>query len=355
MNNNSIGKTYSKYDRIVAIDGKDFLRSNSTKSFRGVIGTAVEFSDPPIFIKKYEEIISDLKEKFGIKTKLNVLKSYRVMSELGRYQGNEFLDAYFEEVTPYISGITIYYTIIPSTKIPTINKYGRDRGGVKSVSPVEFLKELSSAYPHCCAWKYLSGANGNSSSLLMLDFFQGEVTPAWEQITKTSNIAVSTDDTNPFIATADIVTKIVDNRLYISRGKLFTDDILSCFKQKMVSVDFIDQLEYIVPIRRDKMEVHKLLVHPAVFVLKEGLDNKTMGEASERNIIESSPAFESILNFAYRHNGYYKFFNAKTDMCLISEGDYFVYFGENGKKSGTYLTQLGFNVSIVSINEIKNL
>lgn len=181
------------------------------------------------------------------------------------------------------------------------------------------------------------------------------MTPAWEQITKTSNIAVSTDDTNPFIATADIVTKIVDNRLYISRGKLFTDDILSCFKQKMVSVDFIDQLEYIVPIRRDKMEVHKLLVHPAVFVLKEGLDNKTMGEASERNIIESSPAFESILNFAYRHNGYYKFFNAKTDMCLISEGDYFVYFGENGKKSGTYLTQLGFNVSIVSINEIKNL
>lgn len=355
MDSNSINEVYSKYDRIVAIDGKDFLRSNPVKSFRGVIGAAVEFSDPRTFIENYANIINDLKGEFEIKSKLNVLKSYRVMSELGKSKGNDFLDTYFEEVLRYISEITIYYTTIPSTKIPKINKYGRDRGGVESIPPVEFLKELSGPYPYCCAWKHLSSIKGNSPSLLLLDFFQGEVTLAWEEIKKASNIAVGTDDTNPFIATADIVTKIVDNRLYITKGRLFSEDILACFKQKMIKVVFLDQLDYIVPIRRDKIDVQNLLVHPAVFVLKEGIDSKTMGEAPERNIIESSPAFETILNFASRHSGYYKFFNAKTDMGLIREGDYFVYFGGNGKNSGVWLNQLGFKVNVVSITEIKNL
>ena len=226
---------------------------------------------------------------------------------------------------------------------------------MESVKPVEFLKELSSAYPHCCAWKYLRNNKENSSSVILLDFFQGEVTLAWEYITKTSKVAVGTDDTNPFIATADIITKIVDNRLYASKRKLFTDDILACFEQKMIKVDFIDELDYIVPIRRDKIDVQNLLVHPSVFILKEGIDNKTMGEISEKNIIELSPAFESILNFASKESGYYKFFNAKTDVSLIREGDYFVYFGENGKRSGLWFSQLGFNVKVVSINEIKNL
>lgn len=90
---------------------------------------------------------------------------------------------------------------------------------------MDFLKELSISYPHCCAWKLLRDNKFGDETLLLLDFFQGEVTRAWEEIKNNTQVKVGTDDTNPFIASADILTKLVDNRLYITKGGLRIQDI----------------------------------------------------------------------------------------------------------------------------------
>ncbi len=42
-------------------------------------------------------------------------------------------------------------------------------------------------------------------------------------------------------------------------------------------------LEFTVSIRRNKIDVQGTLMHPAVFLLKEEIDSKSMGNASERN------------------------------------------------------------------------
>ena len=354
--NSDLENFYSGYESIVSIDGKDFLRANNATSFRGVIGAALTFNKPQSFIAEYPEIMTKLKKKFNLKIDLSVLKSYRIMSTLGPVHGNEFMDEYFNEVKKYISEFTVFFTTIPSTKIPEIKKYGRDKGAVESKTPVDFLKELSSSYPHCCAWKMLKGNNVPGKSLLLLDFFQGEVTRAWDEIKSHTHIKIGTDDTNPFIASADILTKLVDNRLYNTRGKLRSVDIKACFSKDIEPrVVFLDDLEFIVPIRREKIDVQGLLMHPSVFVLKEGIDSKTMGDASEKDIIEASPAFPKILNFSSKLNAYYKFFNAKTDINLIKQGDYFIYFGENGKKAATWLKMLGYNINLVEIDNIGNL
>jgi hypothetical protein len=344
---------YSGYTSIVSIDGKDFLRTNQTKSFRGVIGVALTFNRPRNFIEDYPNIMTKLKKDFNFETELDVLKSYRIMSSLGKERGNNFMNKYLEEIKKYLSEFTVFFTTIPSTKIPEIKKYGRDNGGVESKTPVDFLKELSSSYPHCCAWRLLKDSKFNSKTLLLLDFFQGEVTKAWDEIKNHSQIKVGTDDTNPFIASADILTKFVDNQLYTTKGGLRISDIKACFSKYMEpKVVFLDDLQFIVPIRREKIDVRQMLMHPSVFILKEGINSKTMGNVSEKDIIEASPAFQKILNFSYKRNAYYKFFNAQTDINLVKEGDYFIYLGEEGQKTGNYLKSLQYKINVLRIDDL---
>lgn len=347
---------YSGYESIVSIDGKDFLRSNPNTSFRGVIGVALTFNKPQRFIAEYPEIITNLKKKFDFKVELSVLKSYRIMSALGPTRGNEFMDEYFNEIKKYISEFTVFFTTIPSTKIPEIKKYGKDKGAVESKTPLDFLKELSSSYPHCCAWKLLKKDNITNKTLLLLDFFQGEVTRAWEQIRNNTHIKVGTDDTNPFIASADIFTKLVDNRLYDRKGGLRIQDIKACFTEDLkTNVVFLDDLNFIVPVRREKIDVKEILIHPSVFILKEGIESKSMENSSEKDIIEASPAFWRILNFSSKRNAYYKFFNARNDIKLVKEDDYFIYFGENGKRFAEWLKSLGHKIKMVGIEDLDNL
>ena len=114
-------------------------------------------------------------------------------------------------------------------------------------------------------------------------------------------------------------------------------------------------LEFTVSIRRNKIDVQGTLMHPAVFLLKEEIDSKSMGNASEKDIIEASPAFINILNFSSRRNAYYKFFDAKNDINLVKEGDYFIYFGEKGKNFASWLKSLGHKIILVGIGDLDNL
>ena len=71
--------------------------------------------------------------------------------------------------------------------------------------------------------------------------------------------------------------------------------------------------------------------------------------------MEASPAFINILNFSSRRNAYYKFFDAKNDINLVKEWDYFIYFGEKGKNFASWLKSLGHKIILVGIGDLDNL
>lgn len=347
---------YSNFDGVVAIDGKDFLRSNQKTSFRGVIGAAIVFEEQENFLTDYlYNWFPTLKEDYGIKSKLSVMKSYRILSELGQRKGNEFLEDCFNHIVSSASEISIYHTTIPSTKIPKVKKYWKDRGGIVEVAPVDYLKELQSAYSHTCAWRYVNDHGVEKDKLILIDFFQGEVTPAWEVVRRIPSFNVGADETNPFIAAADIVSKVVDNRLYKNHEFLNYEGIKTCFPEENVGIEFLDNLEFIVPMNRQKIDVSDYLLRPMVFVLKEGIETVVVGKVTESKMIENSPSFEDILNFASELGTQYKFFDANVDMKLIREGDYFIYFGKKGKGTVEYLQSLGYDVKGKHIKELKKL
>jgi hypothetical protein len=63
-----------------------------------VYGVAVGFKDPTRFKETYLELVSNLKAKYGLRTNLYVLKSYKVLSTIGRAEGYKFLEEIFDSL-----------------------------------------------------------------------------------------------------------------------------------------------------------------------------------------------------------------------------------------------------------------
>jgi hypothetical protein len=106
---------------------------------------------------------------------------------------------------------------------------------------------------------------------IVLDFFQGELTEAWEQIRPLPNIQISLgDDCNCYVATADVIAKLVDYRLFARRKKLYVTDIKECFPDFDIAVEFLDELRFIVPKTNQPIDISPKVIHPVIFILKEG-------------------------------------------------------------------------------------
>ena len=283
-----------------------------------------------------------------------MLKSYKIDSALGRQQGHKLMEEMLDKLLKHFE-VTVYYTTIPSTKIPQVKKYGYYKSAVVQVPTIEFLKSLDGPYPHCCAWKYIMDNPGSLAFPILLDYFEGELTQAWEDVGHLPNVKVCFgDDCNCFVSMADIMTKIIDNRIFLNKKKLYLSDIEECFQDISVKPVFIDELSYIVPKTNVPIDISLNAIHPLVFVLKEGIHQEVLGStAKEHDMIETSPAMERILNFAFSINGGYKFFDAKHDPGLIRPNDYFVYFGKKGQETAEYLSNLGYQINIRGIKEIE--
>jgi hypothetical protein len=286
--------------------------------------------------------------------KHKVLKSYEILSTLGYPQGPCFLENFFKLVKELLESITIYYTTIPSTKVPQIKKYGADKTGVELVDPVTFLKDLEPSYPHCCAWRYVKDHPEDAMTPIHMDYFEGELTDAWKQIRTLPNIRVYTagDECNCYISTADIITKLVDQRLFEKRKTLYKTCIIDCFPDFPCNIRFIDQLKFITPISREKLDVSGKLAHPVIFILKEGIYQEIVGSAKEKEIIASSPLMSKVLDKAYAINGCPRFFDVNKDQKLIEKEDYFLYLGKKGLETAKYLRKLGYDIEIISSREM---
>jgi hypothetical protein len=340
---------------MVGVDAKGFFRKGFRSTdgkysqFRAVMGTAVKVKDYAEFKDKFEKTLNILCKKYKVNRKQKILKSYDILSELGYPRGPNFLEKFFIELKPFLENITIFYTTIPSTKIPNIKKYGADKTGVEIIDPITFLKELEPTFPHLCTWQYVRLHGEDAMTPICVDYFEGELTDAWKQIRSLPNIKVypSGDRCNGAISVADIVTKLVDLRLYKNKEKLYITCIKDCFPDYPIEVEFIDQLKFFIPSSRKRIDVSSKLAHPIIFVLKEGLDTGIIGNAKERDVIASSPLMDKVLDKAYEIDGCTKFFDVNRDQKLIKPGDFFLCLGDKSLETAKYMQNLGYPITVL--------
>lgn len=237
----------------------------------------------------------------------------------------------FTSVLPYISGLNIFYTIFNSKKIADsrIKIHGK-RKLVQSVSVIDFYNQhLVNSFPHICLWKLYPFIHGTKANVY-IDHFQSELTNAWEEVSVYPNIFCyyNGDMTNVLISLADMVCKIVNQRLYEKNLFLRSDNLVKIFpelgEQKLFTHHIGNKdLPKITNIHEKKIQLHKFIKRP-VFYLYPGRDNKI----DKKSIVNSIPKF---INYVHKKDGCFKFYTPQ-DLQLIKDNDYLISIDSKNKE-----------------------
>lgn len=193
-----------------------------------------------------------------------------------------------------------------------------------------------------------------------LDHFEGEITAAWDQVSCLDlNILFRGDRCNPLIALADFFIRYLDRSIKEGNIHLAVDGIRDFLKGTPFSnKSWIkalggtgDVLPNITPYTRRKIDISKHLSRPIIYIYPENPADISSGE--EKSMIEQSPIFDRVLDFAYNlGGGGVKFFSPRQDTKLVKEDDYFLIIGEKGQEMFDYLQKTGIKIKKLKPQDI---
>jgi len=339
---------------VTSVDGKLFYR-NYRKPFYAQIAVSVEIRNLSSFETLYINLVDALNKKFNLSFRRKTVDS-RFLAEV--LAGKEalrktYIREFIEKISPQIGRIYVMHTSIPPSKIPAVKCYG----GKEQKEPIEFIKSLTGAYNHCVLWKILDKNYYDFSSRFLVDFFEGDITRAWEKIVSVSpqmEAYFLGDECNPTISIADLLCKYVEYELAEKRLRLGTDQIRQCFANSPLNVEpvFIDDLSMITPCRKEPIRASKFIHHPIVFVFCSQQLNK------EKEVIKSIGLYDKLLNFAFERHACLKFFNydnTPVDATYMSKGDIFVTIGDKGRSTAKYfIKELGIDAELYNALKLKS-
>ncbi len=328
---------------ILAADNVMFQRGMGDRSFLGCLGVCLEFPEKDSFIDDYSGLIDDLVEKSGGVRTRSILKSYDIRKLYGPN-----VDNYTSDLGDFTRGLaeagvhihTAFTTLNPKIVPEGIKLYGIGKNPVETIRPIDFLKRLNTYYPYIAAWKSVISSKIHNATIF-LDSFTGEQTDAWYDLVTHHEVQIfpKGDACNPYISSADIVTRYL-NEFLSSRHLHLTDDgILPAFESCDVtdfSIYYIGHRDFkkIVPTKKQQIFYEQFYPHPLCYLIPEGLFEK------DSEIVEQSPLYQKILDFATEQNSGLKFFTQFEDIPRLRPGDLMIYLGENGKAKAHYLSKL---------------
>jgi len=252
----------------------------------------------------------------------------------------------------------ILYTTFNTQKLPHVTYYGHKRTPQQTIKTINFLDDLQQYYCYVCAWKILKEWQFRNCNVL-LDSFQGQVTNSWDELTHHHdvNIYFEGDQCNALIASADIVTRFIDEILAFKRLKIDSIEIKAAIEEygdveDKVKVYYIghSDLPNIVPAINKPIPINIYYKKPSVFLLPEGIVQK------EKEWFEKSPVYDRVLNFATKIGGGFKRIDGIQDHVYLAQrpNSFLVYQGEKGQREAEYLKNvLGYPIEILSLKDIE--
>jgi hypothetical protein len=342
------------YISCMSADSKLIERGYAPHFFRACLGTCLGFSIASEFPERYDKKIETICKDHGIKRERSILKSYDLAKECGddRKKYMEILSEFTAFLGSNNVHINIVYTSFVLSKLPTgITKYGDGKSPSRKIGAIEFIQELNNYYPYISAWIVAKSVMLRNTKIY-LDNFEGEITNAWDELRAHHEVKILPrgDLCNPFISSADIVTKYVDEYLSLNRMALNEDNIKSALLAADIHNPHVfyvghGHLPDIVPRIQKSINCQDYYARPMTFVIKEDLLEK------ESLYIESSPAYQKILSFACEKKTGVRFFSSNEDHKRIQKGDYMIYLGKNGKEVVDFLNALGVEIIPINIHD----
>lgn len=351
----------------IGIDSTNYFKQ-VRQAFRAPIGVGLEVEDYDAFARKYDSVIVDLKDRYGVVTGRKCLKSHYIHEKIPS-SARRFIADFTEKVIPHVKTVFVAHTILNSQKTPKILCYS----GNEDMTPGEFISHLQSYYPHVLAWKILETLPDRRDSAFMLDHFTGSVTKAWRQI-EDENIEVypSGEYCNPLISSADLVSKYVNDFIHFGRMKLELGSVSRAFepfgveearaeggipapepgaKTRLLQY-FIYDLSMITPHEKRAIDVGRKLRHPVYFLLT-GKKFRSEGDA-----LRDTAYFDIVANRVCGDRGSMRAMNVdemKNELRVMRDGDKIIAFGGEALELAGYIVNdfSGLKVEIISSRDLK--
>ena len=342
------------YISCMSADSKLIERGIAPHFFRACLGTCLGFSNPLEFPERYNEKLANICNCYGIHRERTILKSFDIAKGCG--DDREKYMKILTEFTAFLGEnnvhINIAYTSFVLAKLPNgVTKYGAGKSPSRKIGTIEFLQELNNYYPYISAW-IVSKSVILRNTKIFLDNFEGEVTNAWDELRAHHEIKILPrgDLCNPYISSADIVTKYVDEYLSLNRMVLNEDSIKSALLAANIQNPHVfyvghGHLPDIVPRIEKSINCQDYYARPMAYVIKENLLEK------ENQFIENSPVYQKILSFAHEKRTGVRFFSSPEDHKRVQKGDYMIYLGKNGKEIVDFLNALGLEIVPINIHD----
>lgn len=352
---------------VVAIDASTFVRKGKKGSFKACLGSALTIENETNFDQAYFEVLEKVCKKYNVESKRRTLKAAFIYSLFG---GKAFqaINDVFESLLDHVKMVNFYYTYLSTKKTPVVRLYGSEKSGIEEVPTLEFINKISPAYPHYCAWKYVMDAPSNDFRL-QLDYFEGEVTKAWQVIENANlNVFYAGDEIYPSLATADIFLRVLDERMShynqytknSSQKALLTKDCIeTCFheleEKGKLRICYLGEreLKYLVPFSKKMINASSKIKRPLIFVVAKAPPE--IKHCSE--FIRVSPLWNLICEFAYQKQGCIKFIDFKSDedRKILSDGGIAICIGKESRELAAFSKELMIDLEIVDSEELKKL
>ncbi|MDD5189057.1 MAG: hypothetical protein PHF57_12705 [Methanoregula sp.] len=341
----------------MAADGKLYQRGGKNK-FIGCLGVCLGFSDVEKFKKTYTDLTSSVFKTVIEKTHRSVIKS----TDINRYTWNR-RDLFLESLGEFVGNINnsnviinaVFTTLNPQRLPEQIKIYGADRTPEERVDAIKFLNDLSNYYPYVLTWKVSKAAHLHGADVYLDNFSNEEVSVAWNELCAHHNVKVYPhgDSCNAFISAADLITRYIDEYLYARNLHLDEESINNALESCQCSnmrVFYVGhpELDQIVPLSKQKIDFREYYPKPMVFIIRKGLLEK-----AEIAMIENSPTWHRILNYASEINGAVKFIDFQKDSQYLKPGDTLIFYDKDGEDKARYIQSMGYDVDIKSISEFR--
>jgi hypothetical protein len=326
------------------------------KPFKAFLAASVTTKDEK-FSNIYQEVLEATLKKFGILPLKPLYKGAHLVKQADE-KSAQVMCALLDAVEPMISHIDLYCAYYRQN---TISVFGQAQG--QQIQPLTFIEKNQNSFAHVAAWFWHKNYEYKEGYALLLDHFEGKITPAWRELEKNVSdkikVYYSGGECNSLISLADLVLKLVETFHfgYINQQTLIRPIEDRCIgfrgKGKVRCHNLGGQTWLLRTTTPDiPLDIHltPYIKHPIFFIAWSPNEPRDLIKPS----FEWSRKYNMIMQKAIESNGCVKFLKFDKDMVIWDNKDYIIPIMEVDQKHVESLAELGYEKmpTIVPISEL---
>lgn len=317
----------------------------SPSFLKGLLGVSVTTEDPQ-FSQEYMKVVTEVMSKAGLPHSKLMYKGAQLL-KVAEEKTEEIICQIIQNLEPFINFVDIYSAFYQKDYISIL---GQAQG--QRLSPLAYINRTQNSFAHVCAWWYWKDCRvyDESNYTYHIDHFQGKVTPAWREISKTkSNISVyySGNECEALISLSDLILKLIE--LYHfgpidfrSVARPLEKRCLTLSGNRKIRSHDVAKYDWMirttVPDSPLEISLNSLVKHPIYFIAWSPLQPRTTVKPS----FEYSILYNDIMKQAIRNNGCVKFLDFDRDMIFWNETDYIIPINKTDIEHVGSLKQFGY-------------